>query len=160
VNNDVLAIFSEEVVRSGAAAPLSQVRRLLHLQSRAFASSWLAVCTPLTCCVPSSTAQLLRVLDPRLRELAHMGDWQVISPHVAAGTVVYVPRLADVCNTVYAQPTVIVAGHVSGEEDIAAGAVAVLTPDAPDGACLRLMCTCIRRLHILTRRRAAWRAQC
>jgi alpha-glucan,water dikinase len=99
VDKAVLAIFSEEVVRSGAAAPLSQ---------------------------------LLRVLEPRLREVAHLGAWQVISPHVAAGTVVFVPRLADVQNTVYAHPTVIVAGHVSGEEDIAAGAVAVLTPDAPD----------------------------
>jgi alpha-glucan,water dikinase len=99
VDGGELAIFSEEVVRSGAAAPLSQ---------------------------------LLRALEPRLRAVAHLGAWQVISPHAAAGTVVCVPRLADVQNTVYAQPTVIVASHVSGEEDIAAGAVAVLTPDAPD----------------------------
>ena len=69
VDAATLDIFSEEVVRGGAAAPL---------------------------------AQLLRILEPRLRELAHLGAWQVISPHQAQGRLVCVARLADVCNVVRA----------------------------------------------------------
>ena len=32
----------------------------------------------------------------------------------------------------YSQPTILVASHVKGEEEIPDGAVAVLTPDMPD----------------------------
>ena len=77
-------------------------------------------------------AQLLRVLEPRLRELANLGAWQVISPVQAAGQVVCVPTLGEVASRTFEQPTVLVASHVSGDEDIAGGVVAVFTPDAPD----------------------------
>jgi alpha-glucan,water dikinase len=77
-------------------------------------------------------AQLLRVLEPRLRELANLGAWQVISPVQAAGTVVCVPTLGEVAAKTFEQPTVLIASHVSGDEDIAGGVVAVFTPDAPD----------------------------
>ena len=54
VDRHVLDIFSEEIVRGTAAAPLSQ---------------------------------MLRALDPVLREMAHMGAWNVISPVEASGVV-------------------------------------------------------------------------
>lgn len=97
--SDVIAIFSEEVVRSGAAAPLSQI---------------------------------LRVLEPKIRELAHMGHWQIISPTEAVGRVALVPRLAEVVSVRFQEPTVIVTDRVTGDEDIPEGCVAVLTTDMPD----------------------------
>ena len=49
-----------------------------------------------------------------------------------AGTVVEVPALNDVQEKVYEEPTILLAKQVSGEEEIPEGAVAVITPDAPD----------------------------
>jgi alpha-glucan,water dikinase len=43
---------------------------------------------------------------------------QVISPCEASGKVVVVPNLHEVQDTVYSEPTVLVAKDVSGEEDI------------------------------------------
>lgn len=96
---EVVTVFSEEVVRSGAAAPLSQI---------------------------------LRVLEPKIRELAHMGHWQIISPTEALGRVAIVPRLAEVVSVRFAEPTVVVTDRVTGDEDIPEGCVAVLTTDMPD----------------------------
>ncbi|GAQ91752.1 alpha-glucan water dikinase [Klebsormidium nitens] len=92
-------IFSEEVIRMGSAAALSQ---------------------------------LLARLDPVLRAAADLGAWQVISPVAVAGVVRCVDSLGDVQDVVYDEATILVAGHVSGEEEIPDGAVAVLTPDMPD----------------------------
>lgn len=122
-----ITAFAEEVVRAGAAAPLSQ---------------------------------LLRALEPRIRELAKMGAWQVIrrvfspdkgaacsllsfqtlpltrllphSPVAASGKLVWADTLAGVRHTQYAEPTVLVTPRVAGDEDIAEGVVAVLTTDGVD----------------------------
>jgi hypothetical protein len=45
---------------------------------------------------------------------------------------VQVEELATIQEKVYDEPTVLLAQHVSGEEEIPEGVVAVLTPDAPD----------------------------
>ena len=99
VDEHVLSLFSEEIIRGTAAAPLSQ---------------------------------MLRALDPVIRNVANMGSWQIVSNAEAAGVVVQVASLAEVVNVKYAQPTVIVADRVGGEEDIPVGVVAVITPDMPD----------------------------
>jgi len=77
-------------------------------------------------------AQLLRLLEPRLRELANLGAWQVISSAEVTGKLVVVPTLGEVASTRFDTPTVLLTSHVSGDEDIAAGVVGVLTPSAPD----------------------------
>ena len=59
-------------------------------------------------------------------------SWQVISPVEVTGYVEVVDDLGKVQDHVYNRPTVLVAGHVKGEEEIPDGAVAVLTPDMPD----------------------------
>jgi hypothetical protein len=46
--------------------------------------------------------------------------------------VVEVPALSDVQDVVYAEPTILLAKQVSGEEEIPENVVAVITPDAPD----------------------------
>ena len=59
-------------------------------------------------------------------------SWQVISPVEVVGYVVVVDELLAVQNKTYAQPTILVAKGVKGEEEIPEGTVAVLTPDMPD----------------------------
>ncbi|CAA0819704.1 Alpha-glucan water dikinase 1- chloroplastic [Striga hermonthica] len=80
----------------------------------------------------ASLSSLLNRLDPVLRQTAHLGSWQVISPVEATGYVVVVDQLLSVQNLSYSKPTILVAKSVKGEEEIPDGAVAVLTPDMPD----------------------------
>ncbi|KAI5679233.1 hypothetical protein M9H77_10183 [Catharanthus roseus] len=80
----------------------------------------------------ASLSALLNRLDPVLRETAHLGSWQVISPVEAVGYVVVVDELLSVQNKSYESPTILVAKSVKGEEEIPDGTVAVLTPDMPD----------------------------
>lgn len=75
---------------------------------------------------------LLSRLDPLLREAADMGAWQVISPQPANGVVKVVQNLADWQSFTFEMPTVLVAEHVSGGEEIPAGASAVLTASTVD----------------------------
>jgi len=77
-------------------------------------------------------SQLLRRVDPLLRQAADLGSWQVISAVNVKGFVEVVDDIATVQNDVYSRPTVIVAGRVSGEEEIPEGCVGVLTSDMPD----------------------------
>lgn len=49
-----------------------------------------------------------------------------------AGRIVEIASLSDVQDTVYSEPTILLAQRVSGEEEIPEGVVAVITPDAPD----------------------------
>ncbi|KAK6922260.1 Pyruvate phosphate dikinase, AMP/ATP-binding [Dillenia turbinata] len=80
----------------------------------------------------ASLSALLNRLDPILRKTAHLGSWQIISPVEAVGYVVVVDELLTVQNKTYAEPTILVAKSVKGEEEIPDGTVAVLTPDMPD----------------------------
>ncbi len=75
---------------------------------------------------------LLRPLDRILRQAAGLGGWQIISPARAAGRVRVVNRLLDVQTERFAEPTVLVADEVSGDEEIPEGVLAVLTSDSPD----------------------------
>ncbi|XP_034909989.1 alpha-glucan water dikinase, chloroplastic isoform X3 [Populus alba] len=80
----------------------------------------------------AALSTLLNRLDPVLRQTAHLGSWQVISPVEAVGYVVAVDELHTVQNKTYNLPTILVAKRVKGEEEIPDGAVALLTPDMPD----------------------------
>ncbi|EOY00563.1 Pyruvate phosphate dikinase, PEP/pyruvate binding domain isoform 1 [Theobroma cacao] len=75
---------------------------------------------------------LVNRLDPVLRETAHLGSWQIISPVEVVGYVDVVDELLAVQNKSYDRPTILVAKSVKGEEEIPDGTVAVLTPDMPD----------------------------
>ncbi|XP_047318795.1 alpha-glucan water dikinase, chloroplastic [Impatiens glandulifera] len=80
----------------------------------------------------ASLSALINRLDPVLRETAHLGSWQIISPVEVVGYVVVVDQLLTVQNKSYDKPTILVAKSVKGEEEIPDGTVAVLTPDMPD----------------------------
>ncbi|XP_044491919.1 alpha-glucan water dikinase, chloroplastic isoform X2 [Mangifera indica] len=75
---------------------------------------------------------LLNRLDPVLRKTANLGSWQVISPVEVVGYVAVVDELLTVQDKSYDRPTILVARHVKGEEEIPDSTVAVLTPDMPD----------------------------
>lgn len=68
-----------------------------------------------------------------LQRYVYIYIWQqVISPVEVVGYVEVVDDIADVQTHTYTRPTIVVAGKVSGEEEIPEGAVAVLTGDMPD----------------------------
>lgn len=77
-------------------------------------------------------SQMLRALDPRLREMSNMGSWSIVSPVEAAGVIEVINDLKDVQNKTYSVPTVLVSRRVGGEEDIPPGVVGLITPDMPD----------------------------
>ncbi|MBA0607520.1 hypothetical protein Godav_019808, partial [Gossypium davidsonii] len=80
----------------------------------------------------ATLSSLINRLDPILRETAHLGSWQVISPVEVVGYVEVVDELLSVQNKSYDRPTILVAKSVKGEEEIPDGTIAVLTPDMPD----------------------------
>ncbi|XP_047078061.1 alpha-glucan water dikinase 1, chloroplastic-like isoform X1 [Lolium rigidum] len=80
----------------------------------------------------ATLSALLNRFDPVLRNVAHLGSWQVISPVEVTGYVVVVDKLLSVQNKSYDKPTILVAKSVKGEEEIPDGVVGVITPDMPD----------------------------
>ncbi|MEA1866832.1 MAG: PEP/pyruvate-binding domain-containing protein [Thermodesulfobacteriota bacterium] len=77
-------------------------------------------------------SMLLRQIDPILRRDAHLGSWQVISRGQGTGQVEVVSELKSVQGKDFAQPTVIVADKIAGEEEIPKEVIAVITPDLTD----------------------------
>ena len=65
-------------------------------------------------------SQLLAVLEPRLRQEAGLGSWQLISPAPTAtvtGRVVLEAALSRVQGVKYSEPTILIT-DMGGEEDI------------------------------------------
>ena len=75
---------------------------------------------------------LIRHLDPLLRKSAKLGDWQVISPSAAIGQIEAVESLREIQGKKFAQPTIIVAEKVHGDEEPPEGVRAVITPSSVD----------------------------
>jgi alpha-glucan, water dikinase len=76
--------------------------------------------------------QLLRHLEPQLRQAASIGRWQIISRNQARGRIEAVNDLRSVQNQRFTEPTILVADHVMGDEEIAEGVVGVIAPDVTD----------------------------
>ena len=75
---------------------------------------------------------LLRHLDPVLRQTAHMGNWQIISPGRGVGEVEVVEALQSIQGKRFVTPRIVIADQVTGEEDIPEGLTAVIVPDVVD----------------------------
>ena len=61
---------------------------------------------------------VLTTVEQNLRRAADLGSWQVISPvSEIAGKLVVVPDLHVIADTVYDEPTILLAARVSGEEE-------------------------------------------
>ncbi|GBD97615.1 MAG TPA: hypothetical protein ENG83_01570 [Nitrospirae bacterium] len=77
-------------------------------------------------------SMLVHHLDPVLRRIAKLGDWQVISPGQAMGLVEVVDTLGSIQGKTFESPTVIIADKVMGDEEPPEGVNVVITPDAVD----------------------------
>ena len=75
---------------------------------------------------------LIGKVDPALRKIANLGDWQVISPGETSGVVHAVAGLDSIQGKTFAEPAVLITDRVSGNEELPAGTVALLTPDTTD----------------------------
>lgn len=73
-------------------------------------------------------SQLLNRLDPVLRSLGHMGQWQVVGTGKAAGTLLVVDNLRSLQGRRFDVHTIVLAGDVAGDEEPPPGVVAIVTP--------------------------------
>lgn len=69
---------------------------------------------------------VLTSIEQRMRGAGELGAWQVISPSAAFGRLEIVPDLHGIQDKVYDTPTVLLARHVSGEEEVPVGVVGVV----------------------------------
>jgi hypothetical protein len=69
---------------------------------------------------------VLSSMEPHMRKAAELGAWQVISPSPCMGRLEVVPDLHSIQEKVYEQPTILLAKHVSGEEEVPAGVVGLI----------------------------------
>jgi alpha-glucan,water dikinase len=77
-------------------------------------------------------SMLLRHLEPVLRQAAHLGHWQIVSRGSGSGIVEVVDQLRAVQGKAFDRPRVVVAEHVSGDEEIPEAVTAVIAPDVTD----------------------------
>jgi alpha-glucan,water dikinase len=77
-------------------------------------------------------SMLMHHLEPILRQMARLGDWQVISPGKAKGIVEVTDTLRSVQWKIFDRPMVIIADKVRGDEEPPEGLTAVITKDAVD----------------------------
>jgi alpha-glucan,water dikinase len=75
---------------------------------------------------------LLRHLDPRLRQAANLGPWQIVSRGSGAGKIEVLESLRAVQGRRFEGPTVIIADQVMGDEDLPDNVTAVLAPNVTD----------------------------
>lgn len=77
-------------------------------------------------------SQLLRQIDPVLRKTANLGNWQIISRGGGTGKLEFAGSLKSIQTRVFNDPTVIIAGNVTGDEEIPENVKAVITSDVTD----------------------------
>ena len=77
-------------------------------------------------------SMLLRQIERVLRQAAHLGAWQIVSPGQGTGRVEVVDALRTVQGKTFDRPTVIIADQVMGDEELPKEIVGVLAPDVTD----------------------------
>lgn len=75
---------------------------------------------------------LLHRLEPRLRQAAQLGPWQIVSRGRGAGRVEVVEALRSIQGRTFEQPTIVLANQVHGDEEIPEGVTAVIAPNVTD----------------------------
>lgn len=78
-------------------------------------------------------SMLLGKLEPQVRASAGAASWQIVSQQGSVfGRVLQTASLEDIQGKTFAEPTVVIAGHMGGMEDIPENVTAVLTQSATD----------------------------
>ena len=75
---------------------------------------------------------LIRHLNPILRKIAGLGNWQVISRGKGLGQVEVVNQLGSIQGKKFYRSTVIVTDKITGDEEIPQGITAIITRDLTD----------------------------
>lgn len=82
-----------------------------------------------------SLSMILRKIDPKVREIAHLGNWLIISKgrsHGSRGYIQYVKHLKDVMHLTYDRRTVLLCERIDGEEEVPANVQAIILVDGRD----------------------------
>ena len=82
-----------------------------------------------------SLSMILKKIDPKIRESAHLGNWLVVSQgrsHGSRGWVEYVRELKDVMHKTYERRTVLLCERIDGEEEVPANVQAIVLIDGTD----------------------------
>jgi alpha-glucan, water dikinase len=82
-----------------------------------------------------SLSMILRKIDPKIREFAHLGNWLIISKgrtHGSRGYIEHVKHLKDVMHKTYDRRTVLLCERVDGEEEVPANVQAIILIDGRD----------------------------
>jgi alpha-glucan,water dikinase len=82
-----------------------------------------------------SLSMILKKIDPRIRESAHLGNWLVISQgrsHGSRGYIEHVRYLKDVMHKTYSRRTVLLCDKIDGEEEVPANVQAIILIDGTD----------------------------
>jgi len=74
---------------------------------------------------------LINHIEPLLRQIAHLGSWQVISRAKAVGKV-EVATLLSIQARKFKQPAAIITDKITGDEEIPEGVIAVISSDMTD----------------------------
>ena len=80
----------------------------------------------------STLSMLVHHLNPVLREAAHLGNWQIVSRGRGTGRVEVAASLRSVQGKDFAEPVVMVADSVAGDEEIPQGIAAVIVSSEID----------------------------
>ncbi len=78
---------------------------------------------------------ILKKIDPKIRECAHLGDWLVISHGRTIGSrghVHHVKYLKDVMHKTYDKRTVLLCEKIDGEEEVPQNVQAIVLIDGTD----------------------------
>ncbi|MEW6586082.1 MAG: hypothetical protein AB1442_10795, partial [Nitrospirota bacterium] len=75
---------------------------------------------------------LIRTVNPILRKISNLGDWQIISPGRRTGKVKVIPGLKSIEGEHFDHPVVVITDKVIGSEEMPAGTAAVITADTVD----------------------------
>ncbi|MDA8086982.1 MAG: hypothetical protein M0Z75_09805 [Nitrospiraceae bacterium] len=75
---------------------------------------------------------LLHAINPALRKDAELGDWQIISGGKAVGEVIVMKALREIQGRDFPRSGAVVAGTVSGDEEIPGWVSAIITPSVVD----------------------------
>ena len=80
-------------------------------------------------------SMIMKKIDPKIRQSAHMGNWLVISKGRSIGSRGYIEKvkhLKEVMHKTYERRTVLLCEKIDGEEEVPANVQAIILIDGTD----------------------------
>jgi len=82
-----------------------------------------------------SLSMILKKIDPKIRQSAHLGNWLIISKGKSIGSRGYVEKvkhLKEVMHKTYERRTILLCEKIDGEEEVPANVQAIILIDGTD----------------------------